>query len=172
MIESTNELTPISTLFKTDNSVKKIIKHSLASKFLLICCCIMQNIAKIRGWVYHLEEVIYLVFSKNQHKESDIIQDAACHVSGDDSLQSLRARNTDLVSVKSMTFAPNGDLYIIESDERSVNRVRVVSTDGYISHYAGGRPSCDCRVSTCQCWDPAEEIAAKVRGITTDNSYS
>ena len=69
-----------------------------------------------------------------------------------------------------MTFAPNGDLYIIESDERSVNRVRVVSTDGYISHYAGGRPSCDCRVSTCQCWDPEEEIAAKVRMITSESS--
>ena len=60
-----------------------------------------------------------------------------------------------------MTFAPNGDLYVIEADEGKINRVRVVSTDGYISHYAGGMPSCNCQMESCKCWDPEEATAAK-----------
>ena len=77
-------------------------------------------------------------------------------------MQSLRAQDTNLVALKSMTFAPNGDLYLIESDEQRVNRVRTVSTDGYISHYAGGVPACNCQLATCKCFDPDETMAAKV----------
>jgi len=84
------------------------------------------------------------------------------YISGDDYLQSLQARRSNLVAVKSMTFAPNGDLYLVESDEQKINRVRVISTDGYISHYAGGKPSCNCQMPGCSCWDPSEVTAAKV----------
>lgn len=40
-----------------------------------------------------------------------------------------------------------------------MNRVRVITTDGYISHYAGAKPKCDCR--RCSCRNDGETTATK-----------
>ena len=67
-----------------------------------------------------------------------------------------------LHSPQHIAFAPNGDLYIVESDGKLVNRVRVVKTDGTISHYVGGRSRCNCQLEECQCYDPQEVLATNM----------
>ena len=44
-----------------------------------------------------------------------------------------------------------GDLYVAESDTQRINRVRVISTDGHISTFAGAETRCNCREPTCPC---------------------
>ncbi len=43
-----------------------------------------------------------------------------------------------LVEPQSLSFAPNGDLFVAESDSQRINRIRRVSTDGRVELYAGG----------------------------------
>ena len=45
------------------------------------------------------------------------------------------ATDVYLESPQSIAFAPNGDLYIAESDSQTVNRVRVIGSDGRISRF-------------------------------------
>ncbi|XP_074650354.1 teneurin-m-like [Tubulanus polymorphus] len=60
-----------------------------------------------------------------------------------------------------IAFAPNGDLYIVESDKKYINRIRVVTTDGKIYHHVGAKPKCDCSQSNCRCFDPKEIVASQ-----------
>lgn len=75
--------------------------------------------------------------------------------------QSL-ATDTILRYPQHISFAPNGDLYIIESNGRDVNQVRLVDTDGRIQHYAGAKSNCDCRHEDCDCFQPNEELSTKM----------
>ena len=67
-----------------------------------------------------------------------------------------------LMSPQHIAFAPNGDLYIVESDGKFINQIRVVSTDGTVSHYAGGKSRCDCSKTDCDCYSPGELLATKM----------
>ncbi|CAG5114545.1 unnamed protein product, partial [Candidula unifasciata] len=79
----------------------------------------------------------------------------------DDEQASSVADHVTLVSPKCITFGPHGDLYIVESDTHHINRVRVVSTDGRIHHFAGAKSKCDCRQEKCACFNPQETLAAQ-----------
>ena len=72
------------------------------------------------------------------------------------------ATNILLTSPQNIAFAPNGDMLIVESDRKQINRIRLVKTNGRIHHYAGARSRCDCRLATCTCFDPKEVLATKV----------
>lgn len=85
----------------------------------------------------------------------------------------LQATETALESPQHIAFAADGQLYIVESNGKSVNRVRVVESDGMIRLYAGSRPSCkDCRTGPaanvrgnsagCSCFDPTEQLATRM----------
>lgn len=67
-----------------------------------------------------------------------------------------------LQSPQHIAFAPNGELFITESDGKMINRVRVVNTDGTISFYAGAASKCNCQDEGCRCFDPKEELATKM----------
>lgn len=67
-----------------------------------------------------------------------------------------------LISPQHISFSPHGDLFIVESDERYVNRIRMVRTDGTIVHYVGARPKCSCNEPGCKCFEPKEVLATKV----------
>ena len=72
------------------------------------------------------------------------------------------ANHVNLISPESITFGPDGDLYIVESDSHHINRVRVVATDGQIHHFAGAKSKCDCRqTDRCKCYDRKESLAAR-----------
>ncbi|KAI5732577.1 hypothetical protein M8J76_001881 [Diaphorina citri] len=65
-----------------------------------------------------------------------------------------------LVMPQSIAFDPTGNLYIAESDSQRVNRVRVIGTDGKISHYAGAESKCNCLDRICDCYDENHYLAA------------
>ena len=71
---------------------------------------------------------------------------------------------TDVVleSPQHITFAPNGHLYIVESDSHMINRIREVHTDGTISHYAGAQSKCDCQDPKCKCFVTKEVLASEI----------
>jgi teneurin len=77
-----------------------------------------------------------------------------------------RSHNTDLatgatlVMPQSIAFAPNGDLYVAESDSQRINRVRVIGTDGKIQHFAGAESKCNCLDRGCGCFDEDHFLAA------------
>ncbi|XP_060065187.1 teneurin-m-like [Ylistrum balloti] len=71
------------------------------------------------------------------------------------------ASDIKLVDPQSIAFGPQGEMYIVESDRHSINRVRVVTSDGRIHHFAGTKSKCDCQTITCKCYDSKETLAAQ-----------
>jgi hypothetical protein len=63
------------------------------------------------------------------------------------------ANGASLVDPQSLSFAPNGDLYIAESDSQRINRIRKVTTDGKISTVAGKDSKCNCLDAGCACFE-------------------
>lgn len=68
-----------------------------------------------------------------------------------------------LHSPQHLAFAPDGQLYVVESGGE-VSRVRAVDTDGQIRAYVGG-DGCDCRgrPAPCTCYDDAERLATRMK---------
>ena len=79
----------------------------------------------------------------------------------DDEQASSIATHVKLVQPESLSFGPQGDLYVVESDTHHINRVRLVTTDGRIHHFAGTKSKCDCQSPNCRCYDPTETSAAQ-----------
>ncbi|XP_075677439.1 teneurin transmembrane protein Ten-m isoform X1 [Dermatophagoides pteronyssinus] len=68
-----------------------------------------------------------------------------------------------LETPQAITFGPNGDLYIAESDSQNTNRVRVVSvSDQRISRFAGADINCSCMDISCKCFSPDDLLAVNV----------
>ncbi|XP_046665298.1 teneurin-m isoform X3 [Homalodisca vitripennis] len=80
-----------------------------------------------------------------------------CPARGHDSELATRAT---LVMPQSIAFAPSGDLYVAESDSQRINRVRVIGTDGKISHYAGAESKCNCLDRGCDCFEQDHFLAS------------
>ncbi|XP_045128078.1 teneurin-m-like isoform X4 [Portunus trituberculatus] len=70
------------------------------------------------------------------------------------------AAHTTLRSPQSLAFAPNGDLYIAESDNERINRIRIIETDERIHDFAGADSKCNCQDENCQCFDESHVLAA------------
>ncbi|XP_039300715.1 teneurin-m-like, partial [Nilaparvata lugens] len=79
-----------------------------------------------------------------------------CPSRGHDSELATRAT---LVMPQSIAFAPTGDLFVAESDSQRINRVRVIGTDGKISHYAGAESKCNCLDRGCDCFEQDHFLA-------------
>ncbi|XP_050695509.1 teneurin-m-like isoform X5 [Eriocheir sinensis] len=70
------------------------------------------------------------------------------------------AAHTTLRSPQSLAFAPNGDLYIAESDNERINRIRIIETDERIHDFAGADSKCNCQDENCSCFDESHVLAA------------
>ncbi|XP_035215579.1 teneurin-m-like isoform X2 [Stegodyphus dumicola] len=99
-----------------------------------------------------------------------------CPVLPPSSEKSDIATETYLESPQSISFSPNGDLYIAESDSQLINRVKVVSSEGRIVTYAGAESKCSCIDAKCSCFDEDHYLASKSQlstissiAITPDN---
>ncbi|XP_064481660.1 teneurin-m-like isoform X2 [Ornithodoros turicata] len=70
------------------------------------------------------------------------------------------ATDVFLEAPQSLAFAPNGDLYIAESDSQLVNRVRILGSDGRIARFAGAELKCSCLEQNCRCFDEDHFLAS------------
>lgn len=71
---------------------------------------------------------------------------------------------------QAITFGPNGDLYIAESDSQNINRVRVVSvSDQRIARFAGADINCSCMDISCQCFSPDDLLAVNAHLSTVSS---
>lgn len=70
------------------------------------------------------------------------------------------ATDVFLEAPQSLAFAPDGDLYIAESDSQLVNRVRVLGSDGRIARFAGAELKCSCLELNCKCFDEDHYLAS------------
>ncbi|XP_044730762.1 teneurin-m isoform X2 [Chrysoperla carnea] len=73
------------------------------------------------------------------------------------------ATHATLVMPQSIAFGPNGNLYVAESDSQRINRVRVITTDGKISAYAGAESKCNCLERGCDCFEADHYLAANAK---------
>lgn len=64
---------------------------------------------------------------------------------------------------QSIAFGPIGELYIAESDSQRINRIRVISTDGRISHFAGAESKCNCLERGCDCYTSDHHLATAAK---------
>ncbi|XP_030836336.1 teneurin-3-like isoform X2 [Strongylocentrotus purpuratus] len=62
------------------------------------------------------------------------------------------ANEVALIMPSSMAFSRKGDLYVAEANHRAINRISKISTDGFISRYAGQETTCDCLLEDCDCF--------------------
>ena len=75
-------------------------------------------------------------------------------------LLSKVAIHATLESANALAVSHTGVLYIAESDEKKINRVRQVSTSGEISLVAGAASGCDCKNdANCDCYSGDEGYA-------------
>ena len=78
------------------------------------------------------------------------------------------ATEVALVSPQDISFSSKAELFIVESNKRDVSRVRVVSTDGTIVHYAGSPDRCECdgdvSASAEGLQRPAKKVHTETRG--------
>lgn len=77
-----------------------------------------------------------------------------CQVPGlDHSLLNKLAVHSTLEAAKAIAVSHQGLLYIAETDERKINRIQQVTTNGEISVVAGAPVDCDCKIDpNCDCF--------------------
>uniref|UniRef100_A0A3B4ALP1 EGF-like domain-containing protein n=1 Tax=Periophthalmus magnuspinnatus TaxID=409849 RepID=A0A3B4ALP1_9GOBI len=77
-----------------------------------------------------------------------------CQVPGiDHHLVSRAAVRATLEAAKAIAMSHLGTLYIAETDERRINRIQQVSTNGEISVISGAPTDCDCKIDpNCDCF--------------------
>lgn len=57
-----------------------------------------------------------------------------------------------------LSFAPNGDLYVVERDGLRQDRIRMLTSDGRILPYAGTKADCACWRGGCDCSNTMETV--------------
>ncbi|KAF7707190.1 teneurin-1-like isoform X3 [Silurus meridionalis] len=88
-----------------------------------------------------------------------------CQVPGDDhSLLIKLAVHSTLEAAKAIAVSHQGLLYIAETDERKINRIQQVTTNGEISVVAGAPADCDCKIDpNCDCFSGDGSYARDAR---------
>ncbi|KAI1893645.1 hypothetical protein AGOR_G00125840 [Albula goreensis] len=111
--------------------------------------------------LYVLDNNVVLQISENHQVRIVAGRPMHCQVPGiDHFLLSKVAVHATLESATALAVSHNGILYIAESDEKKINRVRQVSTAGEISLVAGAPSSCDCKNdANCDCYSGDEGYA-------------
>uniref|UniRef100_A0A672V845 Teneurin-4 n=1 Tax=Strigops habroptila TaxID=2489341 RepID=A0A672V845_STRHB len=104
--------------------------------------------------LYVLDNNVVLQISENHQVRIVAGRPMHCQVPGmDHFLLSKVAIHATLESATALAVSHNGVLYIAETDEKKINRIRQVTTSGEISLVAGAPSSCDCKNdANCDCF--------------------
>ncbi|XP_077197423.1 teneurin-4 isoform X3 [Paroedura picta] len=104
--------------------------------------------------LYVLDNNVVLQISENHQVRIVAGRPMHCQVPGiDHFLLSKVAIHATLESATALAVSHNGVLYITETDEKKINRIRQVTTSGEISLVAGAPSGCDCKNdANCDCF--------------------
>ncbi|XP_077002061.1 teneurin-1 [Tamandua tetradactyla] len=104
--------------------------------------------------LYVLDNNIVLQISENRRVRIIAGRPIHCQVPGiDHFLVSKVAIHSTLESARAISISQSGLLFIAETDERKVNRIQQVTTNGEISIIAGSPTDCDCKIDpNCDCF--------------------
>uniref|UniRef100_A0A6I8NE21 Teneurin-1 n=1 Tax=Ornithorhynchus anatinus TaxID=9258 RepID=A0A6I8NE21_ORNAN len=104
--------------------------------------------------LYVLDNNIVLQISENRRVRIIAGRPIHCQVPGiDHFLVSKVAVHSTLESARAIGVSHSGVLYIAETDERKINRIQQVTTNGEISVVAGAPTDCDCKIDpNCDCF--------------------
>ncbi|XP_041079118.1 teneurin-2-like isoform X1 [Polyodon spathula] len=103
--------------------------------------------------LYVLENNVILRITENHQVSIIAGRPMHCQVPGIDYSLSKLAIHSALESATSIAMSHTGVLYIAETDEMKMNRVRQVTTNGEISLLAGVASDCDCKNDiNCNCF--------------------
>ncbi|XP_053564649.1 teneurin-4 isoform X3 [Bombina bombina] len=104
--------------------------------------------------LYVLDNNVVLQISENHQVRIVAGRPMHCQVPGiDHFLLSKVAVHATLEAATALAVSHNGILYISETDEKKINRIRQVTTNGEISLVAGAPSGCDCKnEANCECF--------------------
>uniref|UniRef100_A0A3Q2DGF2 Teneurin-2 n=1 Tax=Cyprinodon variegatus TaxID=28743 RepID=A0A3Q2DGF2_CYPVA len=103
--------------------------------------------------LYVLENNVILRITENHQVSIIAGRPMHCQVPGIDYSLSKLAIHAALESATAIALSHTGTLYIAETDEKKINRVRQVNTNGEISLLAGTASDCDCKNDVnCNCF--------------------
>uniref|UniRef100_A0A673WTU2 Teneurin-2 n=1 Tax=Salmo trutta TaxID=8032 RepID=A0A673WTU2_SALTR len=110
--------------------------------------------------LYVLENNVILRITENHQVSIIAGRPMHCQVPGIDYSLSKLAIHSALESATAIAISHTGVLYIAETDEKKINRVRQVSASGETSLLAGATSECDCKNDVnCQCFSGDEGYA-------------
>uniref|UniRef100_A0A4W5QMV6 Teneurin-2 n=1 Tax=Hucho hucho TaxID=62062 RepID=A0A4W5QMV6_9TELE len=110
--------------------------------------------------LYVLENNVILRITENHQVSIIAGRPMHCQVPGIDYSLSKLAIHSALESATAIAISHTGVLYIAETDEKKINRVRQVSASGETSLLAGATSKCDCKNDVnCQCFSGDEGYA-------------
>ncbi|XP_039537458.1 teneurin-3 isoform X5 [Pimephales promelas] len=114
--------------------------------------------------IYVLDNNVVLQITENRQVRIVAGRPMHCQVPGIEYTMGKRAIQTTLEGATAIALSYSGVLYISETDEKKINRIRQVSTDGEISHLAGAPSDCDCKNdANCDCYQTGDGYAKDAR---------
>ncbi|XP_071426720.1 teneurin-2 isoform X9 [Pithys albifrons albifrons] len=103
--------------------------------------------------LYVLENNVILRITENHQVSIIAGRPMHCQVPGIDYSLSKLAIHSALESASAIAISHTGVLYISETDEKKINRLRQVTTNGEICLLAGAASDCDCKNDVnCNCY--------------------
>ncbi|XP_067589011.1 teneurin-2 isoform X7 [Pseudorca crassidens] len=103
--------------------------------------------------LYVLENNVILRITENHQVSIIAGRPMHCQVPGIDYSLSKLAIHSALESASAIALSHTGVLYITETDEKKINRLRQVTTNGEICLLAGAASDCDCKNDVnCNCY--------------------
>ncbi|KAJ8271772.1 hypothetical protein COCON_G00106310 [Conger conger] len=110
--------------------------------------------------IFVLDNNVVLQITENRQVRIVAGRPMHCQVPGIEYAMGKRAVQTTLESASAIAVSYSGVLYIAETDEKKINRIRQVSTDGEIAHLAGVPSECDCKNdANCDCYQTGDGYA-------------
>ncbi|XP_051939704.1 teneurin-3 isoform X5 [Hippocampus zosterae] len=114
--------------------------------------------------IYVLDNNVVLQITENRQVRIVAGRPMHCQVPGIEYTMGKRAVQTMLEGATAITLSYNGILYITETDEKKIHRIRQVSTDGEITFLAGTPADCDCKNdANCDCYQTGDGYAKDAR---------
>ncbi|XP_023229639.1 teneurin-m-like isoform X2 [Centruroides sculpturatus] len=113
------------------------------------------------GSLYFIDDHMVLKLTKDKRVMVVAGQPVYCKLNHNQTLKTRMIGEAALGSLISFTFGPTGELYIAEVDKNNVHRIRKMTPEGELLHFAGKEGGCECEKQNCTCAADEEGALAK-----------